>query len=98
MSMGVSLLASLACDVGHLRGQAMQVTMAAMNFLSRAWLGGLERGMAGLDRVARRNGSEAAHLKTGMRGEDAAYFYLRRKGYTVLRDVGRRGTSRATSI
>lgn len=24
------------------------------------------------------------HLKTGLRGEDAAFFYLRRKGYTVV--------------
>ena len=26
----------------------------------------------------------AAHLKTGRRGEEAAYFYLRRHGYTII--------------
>jgi putative endonuclease len=43
--------------------------------------------MAGLDWVARRRGRAPAlpgHLTTGIAGEDAAYFYLRRKGYTVV--------------
>lgn len=47
----------------------------------------MERTLAGLDRFARRRGREPklpAHLLTGMEGEDAAYFYLRRKGYTVV--------------
>ena len=47
----------------------------------------LERALSGLDRVARRRGREAtlpAHLLTGIEGEDAAYFYLRRKGYVVV--------------
>jgi putative endonuclease len=47
----------------------------------------LERTLAGLDKLARRRGREPklpAHLLTGMEGEDAAYFYLRRKGYTVV--------------
>jgi putative endonuclease len=47
---------------------------------------GLERALAGLGWVARRRGgaeSLAAHLATGIEGEDAAFFYLRRKGYTV---------------
>jgi len=77
------------CDVGHLRDTAAPVKIAAMNFVSRVWLNGLERAMAGLDRIARRRGSNSAHatpahLSTGLRGEDAAYFYLRRKGYTVV--------------
>jgi putative endonuclease len=80
----VSLPVFFLCDVGHLRNAAAMVRMAAMNFISRVWLGGLERGMAGLDRMARRNGSKPAHLMTGSRGEDAAYFFLRRKGYTVV--------------
>ena len=61
--------------------------MAAMSWVSKVWLGGAERGIAGLDRIAqrgRRRESQAAHLTIGMRGEDAAYFYLRRKGYTVV--------------
>lgn len=47
----------------------------------------LERTVAGLDSVARRRGRESklpAHLLTGIEGEDAAYFYLRRKGYVVV--------------
>ncbi len=45
----------------------------------------LERGLAGLDRLARRSGPEMPpHLLTGISGEDAAFFYLRRKGYTVV--------------
>src|ERR1700738_1287817 len=45
----------------------------------------LERGFAGLDRLARGRGAEMpAHLVTGISGEDAAFFYLRRKGYTVV--------------
>jgi putative endonuclease len=45
----------------------------------------LERGLAGLDRLARGRGADLpAHLVTGITGEDAAFFYLRRKGYTVV--------------
>jgi putative endonuclease len=45
----------------------------------------LERGLAGLDRLARGRGAEMpAHLQTGLSGEDAAFFYLRRKDYTVV--------------
>ena len=45
----------------------------------------LERGLSALDAVARGRGrgDEAAHLSVGLRGEDAAFFYLLRKGYTV---------------
>jgi putative endonuclease len=46
----------------------------------------MERTLAGLDWLARRRGGPgmAAHLVTGIEGEDAACFYLRRKGYTVV--------------
>ncbi|MGA7106602.1 MAG: YraN family protein [Terracidiphilus sp.] len=47
----------------------------------------LERALVGLDRLAEKRGStqqEPAHLATGLAGEDAAFFYLRRKGYTVV--------------
>jgi putative endonuclease len=46
----------------------------------------LERGLAGLDRIARwRKAPELPlHLETGLAGEDAAFFELRRKGYTVV--------------
>lgn len=45
----------------------------------------LQRGLAGLDHLARNRSSEMpAHLRTGLSGEDAAFFYLRRKAYTVV--------------
>src|ERR1700729_3808337 len=47
----------------------------------------LERSLDGLDRLAQRRGRSAslpAHLTTGLEGEDAAFFYLRRKGYTIV--------------
>jgi putative endonuclease len=47
----------------------------------------LQRTLAGLDALAARRGREAdlpAHLLTGMEGEQAACFYLLRKGYTVV--------------
>jgi putative endonuclease len=46
-----------------------------------------ERALAGLDWVTKKSGRAAAlpaHLATGIEGEDAAYFYLRRKGYIVV--------------
>ena len=50
-------------------------------------IGFLERSLKALDTIAARRGKGAdlaAHLQTGLAGEDAAYFYLRRKGYTVV--------------
>jgi putative endonuclease len=47
----------------------------------------LERTLNGLDWMAlrrRRAESFPAHLVIGIKGEDAALFYLRRKGYTVV--------------
>ncbi len=47
----------------------------------------LQRAFRGLDRVAQRRGrmqSLPAHLTTGLAGEDAAFFHLQRKGYTVV--------------
>jgi putative endonuclease len=52
-----------------------------------------ERALAGLDWIAARRGRSPglpAHLLTGIDGEAAAYFFLRRKGYTV---VARRWTA-----
>jgi putative endonuclease len=57
--------------------------MAAMNWVSRIALSGVERGLAGLERLAGRRGTQPPHLATGLQGEDAAYFFLRRKGYIV---------------
>jgi putative endonuclease len=46
-----------------------------------------ERALAGLKWAARRRGGAEelpAHLVTGIDGETAAFFHLRRKGYTVV--------------
>jgi len=46
-----------------------------------------ERALVGLKWAARRRGGAeelAAHLATGIEGETAAFFHLRRKGYTVV--------------
>jgi putative endonuclease len=50
-------------------------------------IGALERVLGGLDWLAARRGRSAAlpeHLQTGVEGEEAAYFYLLRRGYTVV--------------
>ncbi len=44
----------------------------------------MESALRALDRLAGRRGSSLpVHLVTGIAGEDAAFFYLRRKGYVV---------------
>jgi putative endonuclease len=61
--------------------------IAAMRMLERLRIAGLERSLAGLQRLARRRGTLAKlpeHLATGLAGERAAYFCLRRKGYVVV--------------
>jgi putative endonuclease len=57
-----------------------------MKWAEQMRIGILERSVRGLDRIAaRRKAAEtAAHLQTGVEGEEAAYFYLRRKNYTVV--------------
>ncbi len=58
-----------------------------MGWLAQLRIGCLEHAMAGLDWLAARCAHEpalAAHLMTGVNGEDAAYFYLCRKGYVVV--------------
>lgn len=49
-------------------------------------MGWLERALAGLGEIARRRGRSVApaHLEAGMDGEQAAFFFLRRKGYMVV--------------
>jgi len=47
----------------------------------------LEHALSAMDRLAQKRGRAEglpAHLATGIKGEDAAFFYLRRKGYTVV--------------
>lgn len=58
-----------------------------MGWLAQTRIALLERAMDGLNGIARRRaGTEdlPAHLLTGIDGERAAYFYLRRKGYIVV--------------
>ena len=58
-----------------------------MAWLAETRVNWLERTLAGLDRLARwRRGAQELppHLAVGIAGEDAAYFYLLRKGYTVV--------------
>jgi putative endonuclease len=56
-----------------------------MNLLRQIKLDAQERALAALDWVAARRGMQLPpHLVTGLQGEDAAFFYLRRKGYTVV--------------
>lgn len=52
----------------------------------------VERTLAGLTWIARKRGRNMgpAHLTVGIEGEDAVFFYLLRKGYTI---VARRWTS-----
>lgn len=58
-----------------------------MAWLTQMRISCLERSLAGLDWMTRRGRRQPplpAHLLTGIEGEDAAYFYLRRKGYVVV--------------
>ena len=64
-----------------------------MEWLAQMRIGCTERALAGMDWLAARRGRSQdlpAHLLTGIEGEEAAYFFLRRKGYTV---VARRWTA-----
>ncbi|MGB7264047.1 MAG: YraN family protein [Terracidiphilus sp.] len=59
----------------------------AMKFAAGTRVGMLERVVKGLDVVAARRGRAQKlppHLATGIEGEEAVYFYLLRKGYTVV--------------
>ncbi|HXR39288.1 MAG TPA: YraN family protein, partial [Terracidiphilus sp.] len=58
-----------------------------MGWLEQTRVSWLESSLAGLKSVARHSGGspdQPAHLTTGIEGEDAAFFYLRRKGYIVV--------------
>jgi putative endonuclease len=64
-----------------------------MGWLEQTRISWMESTLSRLKKTARRGGAVAgqpAHLVTGIDGEDAAFFYLRRKGYIV---VARRWTS-----
>lgn len=65
--------------------------MTAAGKLERLWIDAQEWGLRRMDRLASRHGPQTApHLAIGMRGERAAMFELRRRGFVV---VARRWTS-----
>jgi hypothetical protein len=57
-----------------------------MQRIKQAQVACLERTLAGMDWLARRRGGIVlpAHLLTGTADEDAAFFFLQRKGYVVV--------------
>src|SRR5579859_5646907 len=58
-----------------------------MRLLTDWRLGSLERCVSAMDWLAVRRGrvdARSPHLVTGERGEEAAFFYLRRQGFTVV--------------
>jgi putative endonuclease len=58
-----------------------------METIRRARIALFERTLSRLDQLARLRGRTdklPAHLSLGIDGEDAVFFYLRRKGYTVV--------------
>lgn len=70
-----------------------------MEILSNWRVGALERVVSALDRFSNRfsdrlgrRSSLPEHLVTGERGEEAAFFYLRRKGFTVVAQRWSSGT------
>lgn len=58
-----------------------------MSLLLKARLRWMEGSLSVMDRLLRKLGRTSSmpkHLITGSRGEDAAFFYLRRKGYVIV--------------
>jgi putative endonuclease len=58
-----------------------------MGWLEQKRINWLEHTLAGMNWAARRWGGPSTrptHLAVGIEGEDAAFFYLRRKGYIVV--------------
>jgi putative endonuclease len=57
-----------------------------MKWFEQVWVSVLEHGIECLGWIAEHSSGATqlpAHLETGRRGEQAAFFYLRRKGYVV---------------
>lgn len=81
-------------DVPTLGGAwSMIACMAAAGRIARLWIDAEQRVLERLDRLRVRIGRQpelAPHLATGLDGERAAYFELRRRGYRM---VARRWTS-----
>ena len=60
--------------------------MCAVGTLAKFRLAWMERAALRLDQISHRRGRAPgpAHLLTGIEGEDAVFFYLRRKNYVVV--------------
>jgi putative endonuclease len=59
--------------------------MAAVGRMARMWIDAQEWSLGRMDRLAARRGAAIApHLAVGLRGERAALFELRRRGYVVV--------------
>jgi putative endonuclease len=72
----------VACSLRDSDGQS-----SAMPLARNLTVSAIERGIAALDWLAERRGRQsslAPHLRTGERGEEAAFFYLLRNGFTVV--------------
>jgi len=65
-----------------------------MGWLESAKLNLFEALVNACDRAASRRREEATHLATGRRGERAAYFYLRRRGFVIVARGWRSGMVR----
>jgi putative endonuclease len=62
-------------------------TLAGTGRLKRLWIDAQEWGLGRMDRLAerrRRGPAMARHLAVGLRGERAALFELRRRGYLIV--------------
>ena len=71
----------------YLLDRVDSITPMHISSLEHTRLSIFERTTVWLDRQAARKSRQpkgAAHLTTGLRGEDAAYFHLRRLGYIVV--------------
>lgn len=74
----------IACQA--LESQRTMLVLTLMSALEAATLRFFERSLAAIDRFSARLGRApalASHLALGLRGEEAAFFYLRRQGYVI---------------
>ena len=91
--MGVNIEGTVEHGILARKARRMMRGMAAVGRFGRMWIDAQEWGLGRMDRLAarwRRGPAMARHLATGLLGERAALFELRRRGYVV---VARRWTN-----
>ena len=76
------------------RSGCLAMRISHMRWLTSVRLNLFEVFVDACDRASVRRGSESAHLVTGRRGERAAFFYLRHKGFVVVARGWRSGIVR----